>query len=174
MATPDRLTYQTASALRDCMVAEAVETLHGAVADAAVRFGAAGGAVMDGCDCEDATGNGRASVRVAQVQPAQLTPSTGTGGIRAQRCGKAWVVTYELTYVRCFPVTSDGRPLPASEVDQQAQRFLSDQAALMRVINCCDYLDRHSGVEFVQLVPIGPRGGCAGVQATIRVLQARG
>ena len=181
MATADALTYPTASALRDCMRAEAVDTLLGRVADAVVRFGAAGGAVMDGCDCggTDADGNptnGRAAVRVAQVAPYVLAgrAERGGGGIRAQRCGQAWIVTYELTYVRCYPTTSDGRPLLAVDVDVQAQRFLSDQAALMRVINCCAYLDKHSGVELVTIVPVGPSGGCAGVQATIRVAQARG
>ena len=91
-----------------------------------------------------------------------------------QRCGKIWQVTYELSLVRCFPLTSDGKALPAGDLDATAQRFLSDQAAVMRAINCCAYLDKHSGTEFVNLVPIGPSGGCAGVQATIRVVQARG
>lgn len=176
MATPDLLTYPTASALRDCLVAEAVGTLHGPVADAAVRFGAANSATMDGCDCTSETGNGRASVRVVSVVPAQLEGrrDRAGGAIRAQRCGLAWIVTYELAYVRCWPVSSDGTALPAADLDQNAQRFLSDQAAIMRAINCCAYLDKHSGVELVSVNPIGPAGGCAGVQATIRVQQARG
>jgi hypothetical protein len=176
MATADTLTYPTASALRDCLAEQAVDSVFGPVADKAVRFGAAGGATMDGCDCESAAGNGRASVRVAQVVPANLHARSDRvgAGVRAQRCGNVWTVTYELTIVRCFPMSSDGRPLPASEVDQTAQRFLSDQAAIMRAINCCEYLDRHSGVELVNLGPIGPAGGCAGNQGTIRVVQARG
>jgi hypothetical protein len=183
MATPDQLTYPTASALRDCLAVFARDTLHGPVASKAVRFGAAGGAVMDGCDCDGTdpdqpgvAGSGRASVRVAQVQPLL---SSGAGnrsasGVRVQRCGKIWQVTYELSLVRCFPLSGDGKPLPASDLDQTAQRFLSDQAAVMRTIDCCDYLNRHSGVELVTVTPIGPSGGCAGVQATIRVVQARG
>lgn len=173
-ATPDALTYPTASALRDCLAAEAANTLHGPVVDKAVRFGAAGGATMDGCDCEAGGANGRAVVRVAQVAAFDLTPRGRIVGARVQRCGLAWQVTYELSLVRCYPLTSTGAALPASEVDATAQRFLSDQAAVMRAINCCDYLERHSGVEFVSVTPIGPAGGCAGVTGTIRVIQARG
>jgi hypothetical protein len=76
--------------------------------------------------------------------------------------------------MRCYPMTSDGKPLPATTVDEQAQRFLSDQAAILRAINCCPYLDKHSGVEFVRLDSVGPSGGCAGAVATIRVIQIRG
>jgi hypothetical protein len=173
-AKPDSLTYPTASALRDCLAEQAIDTLHGPVVSKAVRFGAAGGATMDGCDCETDGANGRAVVRVAQVAAFDLTPRGRSVGARVQRCGLAWQVTYELSLVRCYPLTSTGAPLPAAEVDATAQRFLSDQAAIMRAINCCDYLDRHSGVQFVSLVPIGPAGGCAGLTATILVVQARG
>jgi len=173
-AKPDSLTYPTASALRDCLAAEAVDTLHGPVVDKAVRFGAAGGATMDGCDCQGDGANGRAVVRVAQVKPYDLIPRGRNPGSRVQRCGNAWQVTYELSLVRCYPLTSTGAALSASEVDATAQRFLSDQAAIMRAINCCEYLERHAGVEFVSLVPIGPAGGCAGLTATISVIQARG
>lgn len=173
----DQLTYPTASALRDCLAEQAVDTTHGPVAAKAVRFGAANGALMDGCDCESDTGNGRATVRVAGVQPAQLHTRgdrTAAGVRVGARCGQVWIVTYELALTRCYPTTNDGRALPAAELDATAQRFLSDQAAIMRAINCCDYLNRHSGVELVNVAPIGPSGGCAGVQATIRVQQARG
>lgn len=175
MAT-DPLTYPTASALRDCLRTEAATTTFGPVADAVVRFGAAGGALMDGCDCQGETGNGRASVRVALVAPADITGQgqRRAGAIRAQRCASPWIVTYELALVRCWPVPADGRPLPATELDVLAQSFLSDQVALRRAINCCAYLDKHSGVELVNVASIGPSGGCAGSTATIRVQQVRG
>ena len=177
MSIADLLTYPTASALRDCLRAEAVEAIAGPVASAVVRYGAPGLATMDGCDCDGPDGNGTAFVRVSTVTAADLTgrSTRNAGGlVRAQRCGRAWTITYELGIMRCYPTTQDGSPLPPADVDMQAQRFLSDQAAIMRTINCCSYLDKHAGVEFVGVNPIGPSGGCAGAVGTIRVLQARG
>lgn len=176
MAKPDQLTYPTASALRDCLRTEAIDSTFGPVADAVVRFGGTGGALMDGCDCEATTGKGRASVRVSLVAPADITGigQRRAGAIRATRCAAPWIITYELALVRCYPVSSDGRPLSAVELDTTAQSFLSDQAAIMRAINCCAYLDKHSGVEFVSMTGLGPSGGCAGTSATIRVQQVRG
>lgn len=178
---PDALTYPTASALRDCLRTQAIETIAGRVVSAVVRYGAAGSATMDGCDCDgrdadDQPATGSAYVRVSQITPADLTGQgqRRASSIRPQRCGHAWIVTYELGIMRCYPTTQDGGPLPAAQVDQAAQRFLSDQAAVMRTINCCTYLDRHSGIEVVQIVPVGPSGGCAGSVGTIRVQQSGG
>jgi hypothetical protein len=182
MSIADTLTYPTASALRDCLRLQAIDTIIGRVVSAVVRYGGPGAATMDGCDCDgtdvdDLPATGTAYVRVAQVAAADLTGLSAqqrAGAVRQQRCGKVWVITYELGIMRCYPTTSDGTPLPATEVDVQAQRFLSDQAAIMRAINCCAYLDKHAGVEFVSMTPSGPSGGCAGAVATIRVQQARG
>lgn len=177
----DTLTYPTASALRDCLRTAAIDTSFGRVVAAVVRAGGPGSATMDGCDCDgtDADGEpatGRAYVRVAQVARADISGrgQQRAGAIRAIRCAAPWLVTYELGIVRCYPLSSDGAPLPAEQVDILAQQFLSDQAALIRAINCCTYLDRHSGVEFVSAASIGPAGGCAGSVATIRVVQVRG
>lgn len=177
----DQLTYPTASALRDCLREQAIESIAGRVVSAVVRYGGAGSATMDGCDCDgrdadDQPATGTAFVRVAQVTPADLS-GQGTrraSSIRPQRCGNVWIVTYELGIMRCYPTTQDGAPLPPATVDTAAQQFLSDQAAIIRAIACCTYLDRHAGVEIVQVVPIGPSGGCAGSVATIRVQQSGG
>lgn len=181
MSKPDQLTYPTASALRDCLREQAADSVFGPVVSAAVRYGAAGAATMEGCDCDGVDEQGRpargsAFVRVASVAPADISGrgQQRAGAVRVTRCASPWLITYELGLMRCYPTTNDGRPLPAADVDQQAQQFLSDQAAIMRAINCCGYLERHSGVEFVRLDAVGPSGGCAGAVATIRVVQARG
>ncbi len=179
----DTLTTPTATALRDCLRDAAARSSFGPVVAAVVRHAASGG-LMDGCDCEgtvDVDGeqvpaNGRAVVRVAQVQPADLGRGgqQRAGAVRARRCGVAWVVTYELALVRCYPLTDNGAPLPPADVEAAAIRLANDRAALAQAINCCSYLDRHSGVELVTMTPLGPVGGCAGWSATIRVQQVRG
>lgn len=174
----DRLTYPTASALRDCLAEQLAATLFGPVCRVGVRYGAAGAAAFDGCDCTctDPAGQGAAWVRVVQVAPAPIDGRGARSGgpIRATPCRAPWLVTYELGVTRCYPVSNDGAPLPVDQVDATAQRFLSDQSAIMRAVNCCPKLDQHSGVEFVRLDALGPSGGCAGAVATIRVVQTRG
>ncbi|MEV4122925.1 hypothetical protein [Micromonospora sp. NPDC049645] len=176
----DSLTYPTASALRDCLREQLALTLHGPIARAAVRWGAVGSG-LDGCDCEERDdaggiiGRGAAWVRVAGVAPAPLDGrARSVGPIRATVCRPPWLVTYELGVSRCYPLTDSGAPLSAVDQDIAAQRMLSDQAAVLRAVSCCAYLDKHSGVELVRVDPTGPAGGCAGVTATIRVLQPRG
>lgn len=180
----DQLTTPTATALRDCLRENAARTSFGPVVDAYVRHAAAGG-LLDGCDCtgtvtiddEQVPANGRAVVRVVSVTPADLTgrgAQRSAGAVRQQRCGKAWVVTYELGIARCYPLTDKGQPLPAAEAEAAAIKLANDRAALQRSIDCCAYLDRHSGTELVTMTALGPAGGCAGWSATIRVLQVRG
>lgn len=176
----DTLTTPTATALRDCLVEMAARTSFGPVVAGVLKHAASGG-LMDGCDCtSDAggrTANGRAVVRVAQVAPADLTGRGGqqrAGAVRQQRCGAAWVVTYEMALVRCYPLTKDGTALPPAEVEEAAIKLANDRAALAQAINCCPYLDKHSGVELVTMTALGPAGGCAGWSATLRVLQVRG
>lgn len=171
---PDRLTYPTASALRDCLRDELARTLLGPVCRLVVRHGPG---ALDGCDCEcpGGAGKGSAWVRVVQIAPAPLDGrSSRSGVVRTTPCRSPWLVTYELGASRCYPLTSDGSPLPAVETDAMAQRLLSDQSAIMRAVNCCAKLQDHSGTEFVRLDSLGPSGGCAGAVATIRVVQAHG
>lgn len=181
MSKPDVIGYPTASALRDCLRTEAADSVFGRVVNALVRFGGPGSGTMDGCDCKgtDPDGNpgmGTAWVKVSQVQRTDLSGrgQVRAGAIRQSRCAAPWTITYELAIVRCYPTTSDGSPLPALDVDVTAQKFLADQWAILRAINCCAKLDEHSGTEFVSLNAIGPSGGCAGSIATIRVVQSRG
>lgn len=182
-AITDQLTTATATALRDCLRDNAARTSLGPVVSAILRHAATGG-VMDGCDCTGeviiggmpVAASGRAVVRVTQVAPADLLGrgQARAGGVRAQRCGSAWVVTYELAIVRCYPVTEDGSPLTPDQAEEIAIKLANDREALRTTINCCPYLDRHSGTELVSMNALGPAGGCAGWNATIRVLQARG
>lgn len=180
----DQLTIPTATALRDCLVEQARQTTLGPVVNALVLHGAPGTATMDGCDCEGTVeidgepvpAQGTAYVRVAQQAPAVLhgAQQQRAGAVRQRRCGVAWVITYEIGLLRCYPLGENGRPLPAEQRAELAIKFASDRVALQRAIDCCDYLDRHSGVELVSILPVGPRGGCAGWSATIRVQQVRG
>lgn len=181
MMQPDQVGYPTASALRDCLREQAKTSVFGRVVNSVVRFGAAGSGTMDGCDCEgkDPEGQparGTAWVKVSQIARADISGrgQQRAGAIRNQRCASPWLITYELGIVRCYPTSKDGSPLPATEVDVTAQKFMADQWAIMRAIDCCPYLDKHAGVEFVSLNAIGPSGGCAGSFATIRVVQSRG
>jgi hypothetical protein len=184
----DTLTLPTATALRDCLREQSAGTPFGPVFEAVLRHGAPGTPTMDGCDCSGdvtlpdgtvVTGQGVAYVRVGVVTPADLSgrsqqrPGSGFGNTRS-RCGSAWVITYELGLLRCWPIAEDGKPLPAEQQHELAAKLGADRVALQRAIDCCPYLDQHAGVELVQMTPVGPAGGCAGWSATIRVRQARG
>lgn len=184
----DTLTLPTATALRDCLKTQSALTPFGAVFDAVIRHGAAGTPTMDGCDCSGPTtlpdgtlvdGQGVAYVRVAGLLPADLSgrsaqrPGASFGSTR-NRCGSAWVVTYDLGLLRCWPLAENGEPLPAEQQHDLAAKFGADRVALQRAIDCCAYLDKHMGVELVNMTPVGPAGGCAGWSAQIRVRQVRG
>jgi hypothetical protein len=182
----DTLTLPTATALRDCLREQSTATPFGPVFDAVIRHGAAGTPTMDGCDCsgtvdvdgQQVDAQGVAYVRVAGLLPADLSgrsaarPGGSFGNTR--RCGSAWVVTYDLGLLRCWPLSDDGKPLPAEQQHELAAKFGADRVALQRAIDCCAYLDKHSGVELVNMTPVGPAGGCAGWSAQIRVRQVRG
>jgi hypothetical protein len=184
----DTLTLATSTALRDCLRDQSAHTPFGPVFSAVVRHGAPGTPTMDGCDCSGPVdvdgvtveGQGVAYVRVNLVEPADLSGRSqqrpgGSGfGNTRNRCGSAWVVTYELGLLRCWPIPEDGKPLPDAQQHELAAKFGADRVALQRAIDCCPYLDRHSGVDLARMTAVGPAGGCAGWSATIRVRQVRG
>lgn len=183
----DTLTLNTSTALRDCLLTQSALTPLGPVFEAVVKHGAPGTPTMDGCECsgpvtvngEVMNGQGVAYVRVGGVAPADLSgrsaqrPGASFGNSRS-RCGTAWIVTYELGILRCWPLAEDGKPLTAERQFELAAQLGADRVALQRAIDCCAYLDKHSGVELTALQPVGPAGGCAGWSAIIRVRQTGG
>lgn len=144
--------------------------LEGTVAGPACRCCLYPGLVvpMDDCDCEcGAGGNGSASVRVARIFPTKRFPGQS---FDVEPCkANTWAVELVMTVYRCVAVLNeDGSPPSCSAVTDDAEKILSDGAAMRQAVTCC-YPDADIVAVVGAWEPLGPNGGCAGGQMTITV-----
>lgn len=125
-------------------------------------------AVASDCDCEcqqpGVQGEGSAWVRWVQS-------TTATNTMPAVCAGGSFTATIELGVHRCAPVQDDVRnPIGDERWERFTAGMLDDVAALRRTPLCCDFLAEHDLRWQLQTIqPLGPKGGCASVVATIQV-----
>lgn len=159
-----------AEALRDCLcTALEAEPLSGPVCQCCIRPGMAPPAADNCCDC--GTGQGQASVQIAEIYPSDKFPRKGIAEWKGA-CTKGntfWVAELVMTVYRCVPVPGeDGQPPDCDELQTAAARIWSDAQVMTQVFACCDWADgRHVLPGSWQ--PLPNQGGCGGGMMSVYV-----
>jgi hypothetical protein len=94
------------------------------------------------------------------VAPRQRVLANGA------RCGvTGWDVKLGVGVIRCIAtLDAKGRPPSATRISDDGGQFARDMAVLIQVLTCDD-----NTKAFVNALPLGPEGGCAGSEVIISV-----
>jgi hypothetical protein len=120
---------------------------------------------MDGCDCTCDAGQGRAWIRVVDVE-FQGYSDYRSANSQVEKCPTgAWNIHFETGVYRCIRDTLDGN---CDDKLADAQAMHADMASLINGIACCPE------VETARWSPekaeaLGPAGGCAGAIYTFLI-----
>jgi hypothetical protein len=122
-------------------------------------------AYVDANGCGGAKPCGSAWVRLANAYPSDTFP----GPAEVARCGTTMAYVVELGVVRCRKVMdSQGRLPSVSELEAQTAAQLSDMAAMLRALQCCDALgERTYGIG--DYTPTPSEGGVGGGAWTVTI-----
>jgi hypothetical protein len=110
----------------------------------------------DGCDCKCDGGQGRAWIRVNQVEFNNHTGNVSTSGELSKCPTGAWNVHFELGVWRCIKDQLNGKCV---DMLADAVAMHKDLASLIIAVQCCPMLATLRWAP-EQARPIGPSGGC--------------
>lgn len=148
---PDTGVFPVAQKLLDCFCAELANTLGGAPCKCCLVFGDS--VPWDSCE------EGQAWVRVVRVFPSTILPDQDTS---VSTCVTTWAAEFELGIIRCACNPDDDGVLPGCDCElDRTQKALSDAAAIRRVLDCC-FVDLDIYHVPGEYLPVGPAGGCVG------------
>ncbi|MBA9005943.1 hypothetical protein [Thermomonospora cellulosilytica] len=159
-----------AERLLNCLCAQLPGTVGGAACRCCVYPGATV-PVDHCCGCEE--GEGQAWVQVRRIYPttAARFPQPST---TLEPCDAAggWGMELVMGVYRCVSVLDDqGNPPSCADVFDDAEKLLSDAAAMRQALACCFPYTGNDGLDVMagEYTPMGPDGGCAGGQQTVYV-----
>lgn len=159
-----------AEALRDCLcTALENESLSGPVCRCCILPGMPPPTVDDCCDC--GTGQGQASVQLAEIFPSDKPPRKGIAEWKGActKGGIFLVAELVMAVYRCIPVpSSDGTSPTCDQLQTAAARIQSDAQVMWSVFACCDW----SGGRKIfpgSWLPLPNQGGCGGGMMSVFV-----
>jgi hypothetical protein len=151
--------WSTASALRDCVVAELADTPAGAPEWRAVVTGQT--IIPEHCHC------GQLTIHVPSMYPSDAFPDPQERPRGNCNEAKFTAVEYVITVLRCQPQLDDqGRPPAMAEMEAAAQTDFNDRYAMRKAATCCFsnriwYMGQH--------LAVGEEGTCAGSELHLLV-----